>query len=354
MAGQSQDANVKWNERRQVWELRYTERLDNGAYRSRAVSTGVKDIGAEHQAQIFKAEWLAHQRVLDTATGEPRVGELIDAYARHILAKGAHRNIKYLLRNLDKMFHSARPSTLNAETITARMSQRGLAQGSVVTELSTLKTVLRFACKTGALPQDFRIDLPIPRAPQGRVDFLDEIEEPEFYALACGHSIGKPRLTSLTKFACLGLDTGARKSAILGLTWDRVDMKSWVIDYREPGLPQSKKRRAVVPVNMRLKPVLERAHAERTRADKGLVCGVWSCQKPWLRFVAETPYPWMTPHVMRHTFITLLLRAGVEISEVAELVADTPQTIWKTYKHVKSTWLRHAVDARFTKEPEGP
>ncbi|WP_167309522.1 hypothetical protein [Brevundimonas naejangsanensis] len=46
------------------------------------------------------------------------------------------------------------------------------------------------------------------------------------------HFRSAPRTKHLLLFTRLALYTGARSGAILGLTWDRVDLERGVIDYR--------------------------------------------------------------------------------------------------------------------------
>lgn len=315
---------------------------------TRAVSTGVKDIGAEHQAKVFEAEWLAQQRAVEIASGEPRIAALIDAYTDRAIARGFDRSRLWQLNRLKEDFGAHRASTLTMREVNEIFTRRNLGVWSVYTFVTLLKTVFNHARRTRLIPADTQDHLVLPRTPQGRVVFLDEDQENEFYALACGLSIGRQRLNQVTLFACLGLDTGARKSAILGLTWDRVRLDDNVIDYREPGRGVSGKRRATPPINARLRPIIERAYSER-RKGAARVFDTLQIDTPWRNFVRPAGWDWVTPHVLRHTYITLMLKAGVEVSEVAELVADRPETIWKTYKHVKSEWLQDAADARHKK-----
>ncbi len=90
----------------------------------------------------------------------------------------------------------------------------------------------------------------------------------------------KPRDTFLTKddlqkllrhieaphirlFVILGVTTSARMSAILDLTWDRVDFKGKTIDFIPPGRIKTNKGRNIVPMNTRAQKALQEAYAAR-------------------------------------------------------------------------------------------
>lgn len=349
MAGSAQinEAQVKWNDRRNVWEVRWTEQ-SNTRSRSRALSTGIKDRDAQFAAEVFKQEFITQQRLVETNSDEPRLRDILRHYEADAKARGVVR-IKDVIGRLDKTMGPFRLSVLTTEDITLAMSKRGISQASMRVELQILKAAIAFAHKTGFLAKDIDVHVSLPKVGQRRLQFLDEEQESLFHAIACGLSIGQDRLTKLTKFICIGLDTGARRQAILDLTWDRVDFARGTIDFRQPGRAITKKRRPVHPINSRLRPILERAYKERAKGDKGFVIGPTDMARSWQIFIKTTPFPWMTPHHMRHTYATLMLASGVDITLVAELLADSPVTVWRTYSHVISGRLRDAADARMQK-----
>ncbi|MBO4365458.1 MAG: tyrosine-type recombinase/integrase, partial [Eggerthellaceae bacterium] len=52
------------------------------------------------------------------------------------------------------------------------------------------------------------------------------------------------------------------------------------------------------------------------------------------RFAAAHGYPGLTPHVLRHTYCTLLCAAGVDLRTIQYLMGHSdPQTTMKVYTH---------------------
>ena len=343
---QRDTTRVAWSDKRQVYEVRWTE-VHNGKHRSRAISTGIKDIGRKFEAEVFAAEFKNQNAVIDEAIAEPRINEIIDRYiADQHVKRGPHKNHRFMFNPIRKTFGAQRLSALTPQDFLDYQTDCAgkYKTSTVLSRLKRLRTAILHAHKVGILDKSINPHITFPSQPQGRIVFLDEEQENEVYALACGLSIGKQKLDPVTLFACLALDTGARLNAILGLTWDRIDLVSETIDFREPGMIVTKKRRVVAPINNRLRSMLARAHRER---DNNKVFKSPSCvERDYRIFIRSTSYPWATPHVLRHTFATLLLKAGVDVVQVGNLIGDTPETVFKTYAHTSRRWLHDTVNIR--------
>lgn len=54
---------------------------------------------------------------------------------------------------------------------------------------------------------------------------------------------------------------------------------------------------------------------------------------------------WPTPHILRHTRATLMLRAGVPVVEVADYLGMTPAMVLKVYGHTASEYQKRAAAA---------
>ena len=327
---------LKFNDRRGVWEVRWSERTPSGGWRSRAISTGEAQ---KRPAEAFLREFQRVERERETHGGTTPIRDLVDAYVKAV--PGQRWNLHQIKTHLGD--HT--PTQLSHQDFLV-LETHVPNPGTRRRYLGALRAALNWAadhglCEETHLPE---FDLPPPNSP--RELFLDEVEEADFYGRAMWDSVQRKTLSRVTRFVALALDTGARRGAIEGLTWDRVDLDKGRIDYREPGRPVTRKRRGVVPISERLGPVLERAARERT-SKLSPVVGQGAIKKAYETWVRETPYSWATPHVLRHTFATLLIRAGVDVTEVAELLADDPATVMRVYRHHRPDWLRQAVNGRW-------
>jgi integrase len=152
----------------------------------------------------------------------------------------------------------------------------------------------------------------------------------------------------LRLFILLGLHTAARSHAILSLTWDRVDLEQGRIDYREPGVRGTRKRRVPVPINGTLLAELKAAKARRETDYVIEWAGgpIRRIVKAMAATAKRAGMPDVTPHVLRHTAATWMLQSGVPIWQVAGMLgySDT-QMVNATYGHHASDFLQSASQA---------
>src|SRR5208283_1981911 len=94
-------------------------------------------------------------------------------------------------------------------------------------EMQALRAAPRWAAAPGRGLIGAAPGIDMPARPEARIRWLnrDEVGRP---LAAC-----KAHHTRL--FVALALHTGARSGAILGLTWDRVDLPRRLVDFREAG-----------------------------------------------------------------------------------------------------------------------
>lgn len=163
------------------------------------------------------------------------------------------------------------------------------------------------------------------------------------------------RTPHLARFILVGLYTGTRSGAILGLSWlpsvttGFVDLDAGVIHRSGSGQRTSKKRQPPVAIPARLL-----AHMRRWKAMDGNMRSVihWnggrvdSVKKAFgsARKNARLSDD-VTPHTLRHTAGTWLMQAGVEMWQAAGFLGMTVDMLERSYGHHHSSFQKQAADA---------
>ena len=350
------------------WQFSYAEKLANGQWATRSVSTHTK-IRAE--AEAVRRRWMSDRfalGVLPEDMGDSNghlLADLIRGYLADLVQRGAGRTDQHTLAKIaESELGALYPQQLTPEVLLAWCKGRRVANGTLRRDLQSIKAVLGWARKVKRLKHDDMPHITLPDAGPARDVWLDEKEEQRLWDIASQDTIA-PRgrgptakrgwswhtpgtLSMGGAFICLALSTGARREAITDLTWDRVDLKARTINFKKPGRRVTRKVRVVAPIDDRLLPVLTRLKHEwenvhAVTSPKVLQGDEWP-RKRVFQILREGGFPrGITPHAFRHTFITLCLRAGMLMWDVGELAGVSPEMMKKHYAH-------HAKDSRLLKE----
>jgi integrase len=166
---------------------------------------------------------------------------------------------------------------------------------------------------------------------------------------------GARRTPHLARFILIGLYTGTRSGAILGLSWlpsvstGYVDLDAGVMHRSGSAERQSRKRKPPVAIPARLL-----AHMRRWKAMDGPLRSVvhWndgrveSIKKAFrtARGNANLSAD-VTPHTLRHTAGTWLMQQGVEPWQAAGFLGMTVEMLERTYGHHSPHFQKQAADA---------
>lgn len=344
---------------RGVYEIRWSE-----GGRSKRRSTGTAD--AAEAADIFKEWKLDLKRERDAAEASTVRG-LLDAYFKERVyprvagIETADFARSFLLHHFADM-HPADIRPADARDY-ARLRMEGRlvvgkddagqprlcrpVQGSTVRrELGVLVAALNHATRERRLAPADLPSIPLPEANPPRERWCTESEVRHLLATAARTPAPAGRLPRVYRFAMLAYYTAARKRAIETLKWAQVDWDSGehgAIDYEAPGARRTKKRRAKVPMTAALRAMMERAFAERESAY--VLDHAGSIRRAFETATRTADLDDVTPHVMRHTAATHMLRRGVALWQVAGVLGDTEATVRRVYgKHVPEA-LAEAVGA---------
>lgn len=280
----------------------------------------------------------AERRLKDLRVERPgdTVGDVVRQYIDE--KRGRARSfpaIESAWRALSPTFSHLRPDQVTRDVCRSYAAARrktGVGDGTIIKDLGVLKAALNWAGKGGEAVWDF------PSAPPPRERYLTKGEVDALLAAA--------KMPHLRLFILLAYSTAGRASAILDLTWDRVDM-----DRRQIRLAKGegrRKGRATVPMTERLFTALQEAIQART-SEYVVEWGgkqVGSVKRAFATTAEDAGLIDVTPHVLRHSAAVHMVEAGVSFPEVAQFLGHTnPSVTFKVYGRFSPTHLRKAAAA---------
>lgn len=229
-----------------------------------------------------------------------------------------------------------------------RQREDGVSLGTITKELTLAKTAFTFNFGEERIKR-----IPAWKIPRGTGAKRRPMTDDEFKLL-----MREPMSWRLRMYNRLAYYTGHRARAIELLTWSRVDMVNWTIDFNEPGARIHNKRRVDgFPIPDALKPFLQSAWERRHRlgltdpyvigmSERGTLTSTYNEQKKWM-VKAGIYQPGLVPrHSIRKNFVTGLVNAGHDWLLVAELIGDDPKTMRDHYLALNRNNLRSAVNGR--------
>lgn len=248
--------------------------------------------------------------------------------------------IGFAVDHLLRFFKTAAVSALTPQVIKRYEAQRaakGIARGTIRRELAVLSAAIGHAVKNGRLLSAPKIALPPPGKP--RTAHLDEAEIARLLE-ACRAS------PHLHLFVMLALNTAARKSALLELTWMQVQLEQDLIYLNPAEREQTSKGRAVVPISDSLRAALAEAAARRTCPYVIEYRGarILDIKKSFAQACARAGLIGVSPHTLRHTAGTLMARGGVELFLIAKVLGHSVAKTTELYAHHRPQWLRAGVE----------
>ena len=305
------------------------------------------------QKRVYRSEWTKEHAekalaalLLKIDRREPAPGiTLEEAAERYVETKARKRTLKKderILNHLKSAFGAgtalidltaSRIAEYKAKRLATRVGQAGeerlLTAAAVNRPLALLRHLLRTAHEEWeVLPAVPRIRL--EKEPQGRLRWLTEDEIKKLLD-ACGTS----RNRDLRAAVVVAINTGLRRSELLGLTWDRVDLSRGVIRLE---VTKSGKRREV-PLNTESYAAL----VSLGPSESGRVFRNQSLRKAYENAVANAKLDDVNFHTLRHTFASWAIMRGVSLKELQELLGHSSLAMTMRYAHLAPERLRAAV-----------
>jgi site-specific recombinase XerD len=236
----------------------------------------------------------------------------------------------------------------------AAEAERRPAVGSQARTVAALKCFFRFCVENESLDRDPALVLRTPKKSEALPDVLDRREMTRLLAATERDGVWKRHFPGkrerdrllLALFAYAGL----RRSELLGLDWDDVDLDRRLIRVRKA----KGGRQRVVPIHPALEPLfLDYLRFRAADPEPALFTGVQGKRlsptimvQTFLRYARAagvTERKRVTPHTLRHVFASELLRAGANLRQIQELLGHKHLDSTQRYTRVTAHELRGAV-----------
>lgn len=343
-----------------VWEIRWTLKG-----RSKRASTGTGDLA---EAQPILAEFLSGARKLQ-GVAYP-IAKIVAAYeASHLDDEesdvAAPERAKYAFKNIIEHFGALNAPDVDhahckdyAKKRRAGKIGRPVSDTTINYEITMLSAAVNYCVENAALIDATGAKAKLPKAstpslwrPQKALRRDSWVKPEEYYEImrsvpvrTKGTKGSRKQFTRVFLYLMIDFNTAARKGAIEALRWDtQVDFANRLIDFNPPGRRQTAKKRPIVPMNRKLYAVLWKAYQERDPKDPHVLPGGGAIRHAFDTAMENAGFGWVTPHVIRHTWITWAYRRGKTKYEVADVTGDDPETLEKHYRHHRPGWLQEAV-----------
>lgn len=261
------------------------------------------------------------------------VKQIVDSYLEDRKSKSSHASMGFWWKNAEPHFGKLIPENVTREVCRTYIESRKAAAETIRHEIGIVRSAIKWK-----LPRcQATFELP-PKSPARN----NHLTREQFRTLidACPYK-------HLKIFLALAISTAGRKTAILDLTWDRVDFERGLITL-DTGVDQDKKTRAVVPMTETLRKyltearesalspyVVEYAAGKVGRIDKGFRAAVKAAKLGNI-----------TPHDIRRTAAIWMAEARKPMSEISAYLGHSDsRTTEKHYARYSPDFLKDASKA---------
>jgi integrase len=271
---------------------------------------------------------------------EPQtIGMIWAAYRKATEGRPVSVTMGHEEKALKERFFHLPPEALKESIVDEHIAARrgaGRGDGTIWTELGHLRIALSWAVKKGLIEKAPYVKR--PQQPKPKRDYLTREQFNQFLA-ACEYP-------HLRRFVIVAITTGARASAVLDLTWDRVDFERGLIDLSNDDAGK-RKHRATVPMNRSLRAALSEAREGAITRYVIEWAGhkVASVKKGISKAAKRAKLDFVTPHVLRHSAAVWMAEGGRSMDEIAQYLGHSDSRITsRVYARFSPQFLREAAN----------
>jgi integrase len=315
------------------WEgKRYTERVG-------PVSEGVaKEKLTIRRAEVIRGEWKL--KVVKIPFDKFKEQYLEFSKANKKPRTTVRDNVS--AKPLQEFFKGKFLSEINPfmiEKYKQRRKEDGVSVRTVNIELACLRHMFNMAMKWGKAQKNPVKEVRLFKEPEGK----DRILSPEEEVRLLETVRNTKKAKHLEPVIIAALQTGMRKSEVLGLKWSNVDFANRLITVEGTKSGYIRK----IPMNAKLTEILQHGrkenHSEFVFADRRGK-PYKSFRSAWEHALEKAKIEELTFHSLRHTFGTRLGMAGVDIKTIQELMGHRDIKMTMRYSHPTAQHKRNAVE----------
>ena len=258
-------------------------------------------------------------------------------YINSIEGKPSHQRRADAWKAMKPFWERTDPTLIDAQMCQDYAAQRRAGPATIRYELLQVSTALAWG--RGDKHIAAKPEMWLPATAERKVRHLTHGQFEKFFAAV--------KAPHARLYVLLGLYTMARPSAILDLTWDRVDFERRLIDLNPAGRKQTAKKRPVVKANDELLAALEEAYAGRQCAyvvERG--AQKVATVKKAFQAASERCGIHVTPYMLRHTGAVWAAEQGISMSALAQFMGhDDSTTTEKHYARYSPDYLANVANA---------
>ena len=152
---------------------------------------------------------------------------------------------------------------------------------------------------------------------------------------------------ALKTFVIIGLNTGMRLNEILSLKWEQINFIDKIITLHNTKNSQEDSIPLTADVLRQLESIPRISEYVVVKEDGTRYVNF---MKQWKKLIEKAKIGKVTPHVLRHTWATALVRAGVDLMTVKELGRWSDLKLVTRYSHIDATHRTreiHRLEGKF-------
>lgn len=259
------------------------------------------------------------------------------AYMASIAEKPSHQRRQDAWKAMKPFWENTAPELIDVAMCQSYAKQRKVGPATLRYELLQVSTAIGWGRKQGYV--EARPPMWLPPVAERKVRHLSHAQFEKFF--------GAVKAPHARLYVQLGLFTMARPSAILDLTWDRVDFDRKLIDLNPPGRRQTAKKRPVVRMNAELEEALQSAYAAR-QCEYVVERGAQRVKNVKKAFQAASDRSGIhvTPYTLRHTGAVWAAEAGISMAALAQFMGhETSEVTERHYARFSPDYLANVANA---------